>query len=373
MPRQRIPPNLFVMSTQPHDADCGNKPQEGTTVVAGGMVMSKWDVSQSAEWLHAEALVWDAHAGFESVPDADLSELRRWRDSGVDYLSINAGYDVRPWENTIAVLGAYRFWLAAHADDYLMAETVDDVRRAKAEGKMAVTFDIEGMNALNGDLGMVELYHRLGVRQMLFAYNLNNAAGGGCHDVDTGLTPFGRDVVGEMNRVGMLVDCSHSAYRTTLEAMEVSEVPVVFSHSNARALCDHERNIRDEQIKACAATGGVVGINGIGFFLAGNRPDVEAMLHNLQYMRDLVGAAHLGLGLDCSFHQEDLTELLTGHSDFWPSSQYAGDNPGFVAVESLPRLTELMLTGGFTEDEVRGILGGNFLRIAAQVWRPAIV
>ncbi len=151
----------------------------------------------------------------------------------------------------------------------MIAGTAEDVRQAKRAGKLAVAFDLEGMNALNEDLGMVGLYYRLGVRQALFAYNLNNAAGGGCHDQDVGLTDFGRAVVQEMNRVGMLVDCSHSAYRTTMEAMEISNAPVVFSHSNPKAVWDHGRNIRDDPSSspsrrrpaACRATGRPAGIS----------------------------------------------------------------------------------------------------------------
>ena len=131
---------------------------------------------------------------------------------------------------------------------------------------MAVAFDIEGAKALNDSIEMVRIYYELGVRQMLFAYNINNAAGGGCHDEDSGLTAFGRSVVSEMNDVGMMVDCSRCGYRTTLEIMENSRDPVVFSHSNARKLWDHERNICDEQAIRCANAGGVVGVNGISQF-----------------------------------------------------------------------------------------------------------
>ena len=139
-------------------------------------------------------------------------------------------------------------------------------------------FDIEGMGALNGAVSMVELYYRLGVRQMLIAYNLNNDAGGGCHDEDKGLTDFGRAVVREMNHVGMVLDCAHSGIKSGLEAMRLSTKPCIFSHANARALHDHERNIIDEQIKAVAATGGVVGVNGLNRFLGDGTAKVESMV-----------------------------------------------------------------------------------------------
>ena len=200
--------------------------------------------------LHRDALVWDDHSGFEPRPEADLDLLERWRGAGVDYLSVNVGYDVMTWQETIRTLADFRARIGRRPDRWLLVETVDDVLRAKREGLLGITFDLEGMNALNGDLAMVSFYYRLGVRQMLFAYNLNNAAGGGCHDADIGLTPFGRAVIDEMNRVGMVVDGSHCGHRTTLEAMERSTQPVIFSHSNPAALTPHGRNIRDDQIRA---------------------------------------------------------------------------------------------------------------------------
>ncbi|MDH3449922.1 MAG: dipeptidase, partial [Gammaproteobacteria bacterium] len=212
--------------------------------------------------LYREALVWDAHAGVFPDPGVNLNLLDEWRQQGVSYLSINVGFDVMDWQETMATLAAYRRWVLDHGQGFVLVDKVDDIDRARAVGKFALSFDIEGMNALNNDVNMVSVYHALGVRQMLFAYNLNNAAAGGCHDEDTGLTDFGRAVLREMNRVGMIVDCSHAAYRTTMDLMNESSEPVVFSHSNPAAVWNHQRNISDEQIRACAATGGVVGLNG---------------------------------------------------------------------------------------------------------------
>ena len=213
--------------------------------------------------VYRDALVWDSHAGVYPDPRTDLAGLENWRQAGISFVSLNVVYDIPTWETAFPVLAAYRRYIESNLDRYLMVDTTDDVKRAKREGKLAVAFDLEGMCALNGDLDMVSLFHRLGVRQALFAYNLNNEVGGGCHDEDIGLTEFGRTVVQEMNRVGMIVDCSHSAYRTTMEAMDISTDPVVFSHSNPKAVWHHDRNITDDQIRACAATGGVVGVTGL--------------------------------------------------------------------------------------------------------------
>ncbi len=151
-------------------------------------VMQNWKVSDRARALHADALIWDAHAGFEPKPSVDLEILENWRAAGVDFLSVNVGYDVVPWQNTVKNIGAFITWLEKHADRFTLVRRVDDILAAKREGKLAIAFDIEGMDSLDGQAYMVSFYYRLGVRQMLFAYNLNNLAGGGCHDQDSGLT-----------------------------------------------------------------------------------------------------------------------------------------------------------------------------------------
>ena len=326
-------------------------------------------MKESNELLNGE-FIWDSHAGFESRPDARLEQLETWRNAGFSYLSVNVGYDVRSWENTISTLASFRRQISSLGDRYMLVETVPDIDRAREENKLAITFDIEGMESLDGNVDMVSLYYDLGVRQMLFAYNLNNRAGGGCHDKDVGLTSFGRDVIAQMNTVGMLVDCSHSAYKTTMEAMEVSSDPVIFSHSNPRALVDHGRNIVDEQIRGCAETGGVIGINGIGVFL-GESIEPETFVDHVVYVAELVGAEHVGLGLDYADEDEagDIEELFQENIDFWPPDQYKGSVGGFLNPKMIPRITELVLSRGFSTAEVSGILGGNFRRVAERVWK----
>ncbi len=328
-----------------------------------------WNVSERARRLHADALVWDDHAGFEPDPSIDLEVLERWRAAGVDYLSVNVGYDVVPWQQTVKNIGAFTTWLEKHADRFTLVRGVDDIVAAKRQGKLAVAFDIEGMNSLDGEAYMVSFYYRLGVRQMLFAYNLNNLAGGGCHDRDTGLTPFGRRVIAEMNRVGMIVDCSHTGYRTTLEAIEASSAPVIFSHSNPATLHKHGRNILDEQIRACARSGGVVGINGIGLFLGDAGAATPTLVRAIIYVADLVGFDHVGISLD--YAPASLAELTAAHPDYWPASEGYGRDGAMRMAEplQLPQITEMLLDRGCAEADIRKILGGNFRRVAEAVWK----
>jgi len=328
-----------------------------------------WKVSERARKVHAEALVWDDHAGFEPDPKVDLEILENWRAAGVDYLSVNVGYDVVPWQKTIKNIGAFITWLEKNADRFTLVRTVGDIDAAKREGKLAIAFDIEGMNSLDGEAYMVSFYYRLGVRQMLFAYNLNNLAGSGCHDKDTGLTEFGRQVIAEMNRVGMLVDCSHTGLRTTLQAMEASAAPCIFSHSNPVTLHKHGRNIVDEQIKACARTGGVVGINGIGLFLGDPAASTPTLVRAITYVADMVGIDHVGVSLDWT--PENLEGLTAANPKFWPKSEgYGqGSNMRVAAPRQLPEITEMLLDRGYGEEDVRKVMGGNFRRVAAAVWK----
>jgi len=323
--------------------------------------------------IYADSLVWDAHSGFGPSPTVDLSKLAIWKDAGVNYLSIDVGYDVMDWRDTVKSLAHFRRWIMA-SDDYRLVSSVDEIHAARAAGKMAVTFDLEGMNALDGSVDMVQFYYDLGVRQMLFAYNRNNLAGGGCHEGDAGLTDFGRAVIREMNRLGMVVDCSHTSYRTTMEAMEASAAPVVFSHSNSRQLHDHERNIRDEQAKACAATGGVVGVNGLNLFLGKADLDTAVLADHIEHYAELIGPDHVGIGLDYAWpddgKKEDGGDVFAANPDYWPVRQYPEGYPwGFLAPDCLGELTEILLARQFGESDVRGILGGNFLRVASQVWK----
>jgi membrane dipeptidase len=310
---------------------------------------------------------WDNHAGFGYSGPQDVDLLDRWRAAGVNYLSVNVGYDPVPWGTTVRAIADYTRRIEARSD-MTLCSTFSQVLATWQAGKMALTFDIEGMGSLNGDLSMVELYYRLGVRQMLIAYNLNNDAGGGCHDRDTGLTDFGRAVVREMNRVGMVVDCAHSGIRSGLEAMKLSTKPCIFSHANARSLREHERNITDEQIRAVAATGGVVGVNGLNWFLAEDGATVERMVAHIDYIAKLVGEEHVGIGLDYDPSTTDDLDAATT-AKFWPTRQY----PESIKVEYLPPSVlpqvAMRLHGlGYKESSVRGIMSGNFMRVASQVW-----
>ncbi len=323
-------------------------------------------ISPTAQQIHNNALVWDTHVCFPLNPNSDLTELTRYKNSGVSFVSLNIGMDMDLFENVIQVLARFRSYIAEHPDEYVLASTVKDIRDAKESGKLSIAFDLEGSDPLLGALNMISFYYDLGVRQMLLAYNKDNRASGGCMEGKIGLTDFGRDVVREMNRVGMVVDATHMGYRATMETFEVSTKPVIFSHSNPNGLLKHNRNISDEQIKACAQTGGVVGINGIGDFLGGKSS--ELIVQNIEYVMKLVGPEHVGIGLDYVIDKQEVIDYMTNHPDVFPPEKFS-EHLEMVEPEQIPEFTDLLAQKGYGEQIISGILGGNFLRVAEQTWR----
>jgi membrane dipeptidase len=323
-------------------------------------------ISKPAQQIHERALVWDTHACFPLKPNADLGELKRYKDNGVNFVSLNIGMDMDSFENVIHVVARYRNYIASHTDDYVLALTVNQLREAKESGRLAIAFDLEGSDPLLGNLNMISFYYDLGVRQMLLAYNKDNRASGGCMEGNIGLTNFGKDVIQEMNRVGMVVDVSHMGYQATMEAFETSTKPVIFSHSNPKGLREHARNISDEQILACAKTGGVIGINGIGDFLGGR--ESRLIVENIEYVMNLAGPEHVGLGLDYVIDKQELIDYVEGHPDVFPPGKFT-DYLAMVEPEQIPEFTELLYNKAYSEQIISGILGGNFLRVAEQVWK----
>ena len=330
--------------------------------------------------LCSDTFIWDDHCGFEMTPDAPIAPLLKpWLDAGINYFSINVYYDPVHWSRCMENIAALRRRIPLEAPWCQIVSSVNDIDVALTKGKVAVTFDIEGMNALNGRVDLIQVYYQLGVRHMLFAYNKNNLAGAGCHDEDVGLTDFGREVIDEMNRVGMVVDCSHSGFKTTMEAMQRSSAPVVFSHSNAFTQAHHGRNIVDEQILACAETGGVIGVNGLNLFLGDrNESQAKSVTRHIAYIADLVGVEHVGISLDYDppvepyddgNHSGSIEKMVESNPEYWPSEAGYDGPMDFLPLSKLPEVCDELLKVGFQQDEIEKILGGNFRRVAELVWK----
>jgi len=328
----------------------------------------------SVEQLLTDAIVWDNHGCMPLRPEDGhfLPQLDRYRKSGFDVVTLNIGFDSVDGQNSFSMLALFRRWIGQNSDKYMLVNSVSDIKQAKQTRRLAINFDLEGGSALNGDLNMVALFYDLGVRWMLIAYNKNNLLGGGCQDVDTGLTDFGRQVIDEMNRVGMVVCCSHTGYRTAMAVMEQSKKPVIFSHSNPDGVWPHPRNISDEMIRACAETGGVIGINGIGLFLGDNDIRVETFVRHVDYIVQLVGSQHVGLALDYVFDEEELAEYIDDNPDIFPPEGGYSAAMKMVPPEQLRDIMCALRELGYADADLCAIAGGNHLRIAETVWKDNI-
>ncbi len=325
--------------------------------------------------LRLPPLLWEQHCCLPLSPAARIGDLARYPAGS--YLSVNVGYSRQSTDDSLALLR--RFRREAQADDrFRLVRTVDDIGDP---GTIGLAFDLEDAGPLGGDLDNVARFYEFGVRSLLPTYNHANAAGCGCLDTeDTGLTGYGRDLVHTLNEAGMFADGSHCSRRTGLEIAELSVVPMIYSHSNFAALWEHPRNITDEQARACAATGGVIGINGVGIFLGRNAPGeraerIEAMARHIEYGAELVGIEHIGIGSDYSFDAEDFNaEMRQNPHAFseaytkWGPLQWVPPED-LLGAADVPGLAEALARRGFTAADLAAVFGENFRRAAALVWR----
>jgi membrane dipeptidase len=317
-----------------------------------------------------DGIVWDNHCCLPMRADESyLPQLDRYRNAGVDVISVNVGFGEMRWEEEIRILSFMRRWIALRPDTYRLISSAADVRLCKLQRKLGVVFDVEGMYSVQRDPSLVQTYYELGVRWMLIAYNRNNAAGGGCMDADTGLTATGRQIIDEMERVGMVLCLSHTGALTAAGALEYSRKPVIFSHSNPYGDNAHARNISDDLIRRCARKGGVIGLSGIGSFLGANVSLVERLLRQIRYVVDLVGAEHVGLGLDYVFDRSELDEFVRSNPTLFPLGLNSASGMTIVEPEQMGDIAEGLAKDNLTETQIRGILGENWLRIATEVWR----
>jgi membrane dipeptidase len=229
--------------------------------------MSNNIISNRATALFNSSLVMDNSLGFE--PEIEVPYkwdiLHRYLNAGFSYVTLSIATDATSLERTLLYMSEQIAKINAEADKFILVKNIDDILRAKQENKLALGFMFQGTNPIAKNLDMVDIYYQLGVRSMILSYNARNAVGDGCAEIsDAGLSRFGRKLIEKMNQVGMIIDLSHVGRKTSMDVMEISQAPVIFSHSDVYAIHPHARNLNDQQIKACAETGGFIGINGIG-------------------------------------------------------------------------------------------------------------
>lgn len=324
--------------------------------------------ADAAEQLHAEAVIVDAACPGETWRE----RIGSWQAGGATACAV-----------TVAMTDTARAALSNLADmhalirerpgELRLATSVSDIHAAKRDGELAVVFHFQGAEAVEYEPALVEAYWRLGVRIIQLAYNRRNPLCDGCEELaDTGLSALGRTVIAEMNRLGIVIDVSHTGLRSSLEAIEASSAPCIASHSNAEAVHPSARNLADELIRAIAASGGVIGANAFPSFVSdAPEPTIDQLIDHMAYIADLVGVQHVGLGLDYYYAtRERYDEWVASGS--WSPQAYPPPPwsypSGVQDASRLGRLTERLLERGFDGDAVRGILGENWLRVYGEVW-----
>ncbi len=259
-----------------------------------------------------------------------------------------------------------------------LARTAEDFRRGQREG-IYVTYGFAqpGLEGLPRDLEQFDKAHELGCRSIMLTYNRQDFVGAGCTErTNAGLSNYGKDVVAKMNDIGLIVDTSHCGFQTTLDACFFSKAPVTANHTGAAALFNHDRAKSDEEIIAIAETGGLIGIYALPFFLAPphENPGFEVILDNIDYVANLVGWEHVGIGTDWPFmlshHLAEITiGTQTAELGFRPEHGISirRTTGGYEDARDFINFTRGMVSRGYTDEQIKGILGENYLRIFEQV------
>ncbi len=319
---------------------------------------------QKSEQLHHGSIVVDAHCDVLTALEREKRrlgeqsgaghvDLPRLKEGGVDIqffaAYISPPYIPRALTRALALIDRFYTELGENSREIMLVKSFADIQDALARGKIAAVLAVEGGEALHGSLEVLRILYHLGVRCLTLTWNHRNEIGDGVLEERTrgGLTRFGVEVVREMNRLNMLVDVSHLSEAGFWDVLEVSSKPVIASHSNCRRLCGHPRNLTDEQIKSLASAGGVMGLCFYPEFVHDREPSLSKVLDHIDHVVEIAGINCVGLG-----------------SDF---DGFAGALFGLEDVRRLPALTEGLLQRGYGEDEVKKILGENFLRLLRDI------
>ena len=365
--------------------------QAGSTLSSGAP--AALTVGERAARVYAEAIVIDTHNDVPSkmiddgynadvrhtpgfAPTQGETDLPRLIESGLTGVFFSAYVDPekwtfrnpdQSWKQVQVYLDTIHSFVNRHPDRLLFATTAADVRRAKAEGKVAILIGVEGGHTIENSIEHLRELHRRGVRYMTLTWNNGTEWAGAAAGLNGtrsgGLTERGREIVREMNRLGILVDISHVSDSTFFDAVATSQHPVIASHSSARAINGHRRNMSDAQLRAVARNGGVVNVNFYSAFidpaflakadsLAGNdaairalpRPSLAILLDHFEHIIRVAGIDHVGLGSD-----------FDGVGGLLPQ--------GMDDVTRLPLIAQGLLDRGYSDADVRKVLGGNMLRV----------
>jgi microsomal dipeptidase-like Zn-dependent dipeptidase len=299
--------------------------------------------------------------------------FQQMAEGRVDCVHVTIAYHEN-FREMVAVIESWNRFFEHFSDRVVQAFTATDVRQAKTEGKTAIIFGFQNPSPIEDDIGLVEIVHRLGVRFMQLSYNNQSLLATGCYETtDPGITRMGREVIREMNRVGLVVDMSHSAERSTLEAIEISERPIAITHANPAFWHPAKRNKSREVLKALGDSGGMFGFSMYPHHLRdGSACSLESFCQMIAETAELMGIDHIGLGSDlCQGQPDSVVEWMrsgrwTKAVDFGEGSQ---EQPGFPAQpdwfvdnRDFGQIEQGLEKCGFKSSEIKQIMGENWLR-----------
>lgn len=301
--------------------------------------------------------------------------LERVLQSGVNVQSITLSAPAAGFEEVLKDMYGYFNLFKYHPDKVMQIKTVADIDKAKAEGKIGVIFSLQNSVAMGSDFYKWTIMAELGLKICQLTYMEPNLYGDGClSEENKGLSYYGKQAIREMNRQGIVVDLSHVGERTSLEAIDYSEKPCIFSHSNSLTVCPtSNRNLTDEMIKNCADKGGVIGLNAHGFVChseVGVQGTLEDYMAHFEYLANFVGVDHIGIGTDIyEYYTKQYWECKTKLLYNSPWMFETVFNRDVKRVDQYINITRGLVALGFSDDEIKKILGENLKRVFSQVWK----
>jgi membrane dipeptidase len=332
--------------------------------------------SHSSLDLHLGSIVIDAVCPLVS----DAHEYVDWyREGGVTALAPTVGGP----ESARRALNCIAAWhrLLRERDDLVLVRKASDVERAKERRQLGIYMHLQGTDPIEDNLDLIDLYKALGIGVVQLTYNVRNRIGDGCEErTDGGLSRFGLQVVERLNQARVIVDCSHTGVRTSLQAIERSRAPVILSHSNPSIVHPSARNVPNQLIDAVARSGGVIGVCGFPAMVSTRKPpSLDDFIAHIDAIVERVGIDHVGLGIDYYTGQVGVAteeEAMRMYNQLvstgiWgpayppPPHQYP---TGIENPRALPNLTARLVEMGYEAPDVRKILGGNWLRVMKAVW-----
>lgn len=309
--------------------------------------------------------------------------FRQMRDGGVDAVHVTIAYHEN-FRETVLNIEQWNRWFEQHSDLIFHGEWASDIDKARETGRTAIFFGFQNPSPIEDDIGLVEVLHKLGARFMQLSYNNQSLLATGCYEAeDPGITRMGRQVIKEMNRVGMVIDMSHSADRSTIEAAEISQRPIAITHANLHAWQPALRNKRDDVVRAVTQNGGMMGFSLYPHHLKGKGDcTVKSFCEMIAQAAEQFGAAHFGIGSDlCQDQPDSVVEWMrvgrwSKEIDYGEGSATA---PGFPPMPAwfednrhFGNITDGLRRVGFDDAEVAGLMGGNWHRFFADSFGPQV-